>query len=842
MFHFRDVSLQRKLKWITALATTVALLIACVGIVAYDFYSARRVMVRDLKMLADITARNCESPLAFGDDYKKDAAGYLAAFEAEPRITAACVFNKKGEEFARYTRKNTSFVPPALVASGQQFTSERLQVFHPVVRDGEQETIGVLYLESDLDELHSRLRTYVGVVGLVLVLALAVALALSSRLQKVISEPVLRLAETVRLVSIERNYEVRARKLANDELGVLTDGFNEMLGQIQERDDALRSAHDDLEKRVQERTAQLRQEVVERKHAETVIQQQLARISLLNQITHAISERQDVESILSVVLQQLEEHLEITRGAFYLFHEDSETFECVAVGACHRNVGQGPWVKEFFLSSLKNGDLRACASGEVVHLRNLTDASVPFMESKDSRPGPVVALPLLVEGKLFGLLVTSRDAPDGFSGGECEFLKMLSEQVALAGHQADLYSKLQLAYNELRETQQAAMQHERLRALGQLASGIAHDINNALSPVAGFAELLLLGERNLSSAGSQYLAHIRTAAEDIGHIVSRLREFYRRRDDSRELALLDVNQVAGQAVDLTRPRWKDISQQQGVNIAVTTSFDDALPSVFGIESEVREALTNLLLNAMDAVTNNGTITVSTRLRESPLGKQGGEEVLISVRDDGVGMDEETRRRCLEPFFSTKGVRGTGLGLAMVYGIMERHDGRIEVESEPGKGTTMRLVFPVRTAGEQRVTLNADPGTPLHPLRILFVDDEPLLRQLVRSMLEHDGHSVVVADGGENALSEFRRARANDKPFGAVITDLGMPQMDGRVFARRIKAESPAMPVIMLTGWGTLMRSEEGKPLPVDCVLSKPPKIYELRQALRRTVQTPAACA
>ena len=127
-------------------------------------------------------------------------------------------------------------------------------------------------------------------------------------------------------------------------------------------------------------------------------------------------------------------------------------------------------------------------------------------------------------------------------------------------------------------------------------------------------------------------------------------------------------------------------------------------------------------------------------------------------------------------------------------------------------------------------------------KILIVDDEPLMRELVRSMLEHDGHSVVVADGGENALDEFRRAKRTDEPFSAVITDLGMPKMDGRVLANRIKTESPTMPVIMLTGWGALIRSDEGKPVQVDCVLSKPPKIYELRQALRRTVQTASALA
>jgi CheY-like chemotaxis protein len=212
------------------------------------------------------------------------------------------------------------------------------------------------------------------------------------------------------------------------------------------------------------------------------------------------------------------------------------------------------------------------------------------------------------------------------------------------------------------------------------------------------------------------------------------------------------------------------------------------------------------------------------------------DLMLEVVDTGVGMDEETRKRCLEPFFSTKGMRGTGLGLAMVYGIMERHEGRIEIESAVSKGTTMRLVFPIR----ERRSISAA-GAPSHSplsigsLRVLFVDDEPLLRQLVGDMLRTDGHTVEVADGGQEGLGLFRQALARSEPFDVVITDLGMPGMDGRKLTLLLKQESPETPVIMLTGWGALMRKDDETPLHVECVLSKPPRLSDLRDALRNTV-------
>jgi CheY-like chemotaxis protein len=212
-------------------------------------------------------------------------------------------------------------------------------------------------------------------------------------------------------------------------------------------------------------------------------------------------------------------------------------------------------------------------------------------------------------------------------------------------------------------------------------------------------------------------------------------------------------------------------------------------------------------------------------------------LLLEVIDTGLGMDEETRNRCLEPFFSTKGQRGTGLGLAMVYGTMQRHQGSIEIESAPGKGTTMRLVFPL-TEIDQAPAADRRPREPLAALHVLFIDDEPLLRELIREILEASGHTVTTADGGSEGIERFRELRRQGRIPDVVITDLGMPKVDGREVTLAVKRESPATPVIMMTGWGKMMRDQQEIRAPVDALISKPPQMAEIEETLRRVL--PAA--
>jgi len=389
---------------------------------------------------------------------------------------------------------------------------------------------------------------------------------------------------------------------------------------------------------------------------------------------------------------------------------------------------------------------------------------------------------------------------------------------------------VQKAYDELRRTQQVVVQQERLRALGQMASGVAHDVNNALSPIVAYSDLLLNAEPKLPEIAQKHLRTINKAGEDIAHIVARMREFYRRRSETQQLREVDLNQLVEEVIELTRPRWRDVPQREGISIDMHRELAADPPLLLSEPSDLREALINLVFNAVDALPQGGIITLATRSVTGTVRPQ----LQVEVRDNGIGMDEKTRQHCLEPFFSTKAQRGgTGLGLAMVYGMMERHEGNIEIESLPGRGTCVRLSFPIRETTAHAASAPALQNRQSRPLNILCIDDEPGVRELLNDCLAHFHHRVTLASTGKQGLELFREARLKRQPYEVVITDLGMPGVDGNQLTRTIKAESPNTPVIMMTGWGTMMKSDGETAPGVDALIGKPPRMQELNDLLLR---------
>ncbi|HEX6241770.1 MAG TPA: response regulator, partial [Polyangiales bacterium] len=479
--------------------------------------------------------------------------------------------------------------------------------------------------------------------------------------------------------------------------------------------------------------------------------------------------------------------------------------------------------------------LRRCVGGELVHENELERLPFAFPQRLAAAGiGALVAAPLAIETKVFGVLLVTRGSDD-FTSSECEFLRQLSEHVALAAHQAQMYDALQRAYNDLRQSQQTAIQQERLRALGQMASGIAHDINNALSPVVVYADVLLEREP-LSPQAREFMETIQRAVGDAAQTVARMSEFYRQREPQLVLKPVDLNELVPQVLNLTRARWSDMAQQRGIEIITRSDLCTDLPSIDGVESEIREALVNLIFNAVDAMPDGGVLSVRTGTQRPRGGPHESRRVYVEVQDTGVGMDQDTRERCLEPFFTTKGDRGTGLGLSMVFGTARRHEAEVDIDSAPRQGARVRLTFPGATR-PQTVQARDEPQR-IPPLRILLVDDDTLILRSLKAMLEGDGHRVVAAPGGEDGIRVW-----NEEPSGydIVITDLGMPRTDGRRVAAAVKERRPATPVLMLTGWGRGMVAD-GIPHHVDRLLSKPPKLLEVRAALAELTLDPAAAS
>jgi signal transduction histidine kinase len=402
----------------------------------------------------------------------------------------------------------------------------------------------------------------------------------------------------------------------------------------------------------------------------------------------------------------------------------------------------------------------------------------------------------------------------------------LKTEVAERGHAEEALreSNRQLAdaMAKLRDQQDHAIQRERLHALGRMASGIAHDFNNALAPILGFSELLLLRPALIADVekAKNYIEMIHSAAQQSAKVVSRLREFYRYREDTEIFAPVPLNDLINQVISLTQPRWKNQALGDGIQIRVKTEFQN-IPTVDGNESALREMVTNLMLNAIDAITEEGTITFRTFVR--------GEDAIMQIIDTGIGMSEEVRTRCLEPFFSTKEEHGSGLGLGIVHGIVRRHDGKIEIESELEKGSTVTICLPLykeeRAPAKRPVSEHVGA-----PLKILVVEDEPLVQEVICVYLTEDGHDVQTAVNGLDGLEKFKAGT-----FDLVLTDRAMPEMNGDQLASEIKEIAPHQPVILLTGFGDLMSGAGERPAGVDLVVSKPFTMNVLREAIARCV-------
>jgi signal transduction histidine kinase len=377
--------------------------------------------------------------------------------------------------------------------------------------------------------------------------------------------------------------------------------------------------------------------------------------------------------------------------------------------------------------------------------------------------------------------------------------------------------QLEDTLGQLKAAQEQLVKQERLRALGMMASGIAHDFNNALTMVLGYGELLApFFEQDVPDREREQFKHLMAAAEDASHVVARLRDFYRPADQDELRVPVDVNLAIQQAVMLTAPRWRDKCRAEGVQIEVETHLH-AVPPFLGHSPELREVLTNLIFNAVDAMPRGGTLRFST-------GSEDG-RICIAVGDTGVGMSEEECSRCLEPFYTTKGQHGTGLGLAAVYGFVQRYGGSIGIKSGKGEGSVFTLTLP----GSSVAPAEPEPErrTSQRLLRILVVDDQEIIRQLIAELLEAEGHfALPVADGAE----ALRKLSVGN--WDLVISDQSMPAMTGSQIAAEMRRRSLRVPFILLTGFGDEMRARGGNPEGVDLLLSKPVTASGLRKALQ----------
>jgi PAS domain S-box-containing protein len=426
----------------------------------------------------------------------------------------------------------------------------------------------------------------------------------------------------------------------------------------------------------------------------------------------------------------------------------------------------------------------------------------------------VVSVPLKLKGIVTGVLFAGSERLAAFDQADLDALQALGAHISTCIENARLYE-------ETKEVQYRLAESEKLRSLGLMTSGIAHDFNNLLSVILARTELALnhIGNEQVR----RHLEQVIASAKDGGETIHRLQDFARTRKDTSDFIGVDINQVVLEAIEISRPRWKDQAQGEGIQINVTTDLQaDGL--ILGAPAELREVLVNLVFNALEAMPEGGILHISTSISEGGLN--------LEVTDDGLGMTEEVKRQIFVPFFTTK-PGGTGLGLSMVYGVIQRHGGSIDVEGHPGEGTTVKVWLPTSANIDVDQSVDGiivDPHA-VEPATILVVEDEETIRDGLVETFTNAGHHVITAADGLEGFERFLEIGKLD----VVFTDLGMPKLSGWELVEQLRAFDPTLPIVILSGWGDEIDPMKVQHFGIAKVIGKPFETARLHTVLHEVM-------
>ena len=737
---FRDRPIRQKVNLIIVVASCIALILAGLGLVVYDLTTIRPRAFRDLQAQAELIRINTTAALAFQD--RRAATENLATLRAKREVASATLYGADGRVFASYMREPGAALPtsPSPPPPGRRFRNDRLMVSQPVEAEGQR--LGWLAMEYTLSPLWSRLPQYGIITGVVLLALLTVSLLLWRLLTSSITEPLARLAEASKAVARSKDPNIRAVKEADDEIGHLTDSFNEMLSTLEVRDSALR-----------ESTSQLLDAMT------------VARMS--------------------------------------------------------------SWVWDVPAGTMSWGGREAQVFGEKGRPANASLRSFLDVVHPSDRPAVEQGLTRAAgSGETCELDFRVLDA-----NGHIRWLDMRGQLAGHGSHQARVRG-LVMDMTDRRQLEEQLLESQKLESIGRLAGGVAHDFNNLLTGILGYARFALQSVPENHAARADIL-EIERAGTRAASLTSQLLAYARRQMIVPQIVRLNqlviamdslLRRLIGEDVDLETRCARDLWHAQ---------ID---PGQF------EQVIINLAVNARDAMPNGGRLTVETSnatlddsyMRQHPE-VLPGEYVVMAVADTGVGMDTATQIRIFEPFFTTKEQgKGTGLGLAVCYGIVKQAGGHLWVYSEPGRGTTFKVLLP--RASEEPSAPSAAPPPQQPPSRghetLLIVEDEPVVRKLtVRALTEH-GYHILEAGDCPSALAE---AHSHPGEVHLLITDVVMPGMNGKELADSLTAERPDLRVLYISGYAEHAVVRHGVLQEGIAFLSKPFDLNELARTVRRVL-------
>jgi PAS domain S-box-containing protein len=765
----RSLPFKAKLILVMTLASVASVALASAILFVYESRRYRSDEGEDLAAQADIIAANSVAALAFGDS--RAAGENLASLRFQSYISAAALYDRQGALFAAYQRSAEPGFVPETVPSTDRVATEGsdMVVVRTVERDGQPD--GTVFIRADASYVRSRVLSYGAMVALVFLLSIGAALGLSSQLQKVVSRPVLELTAAAVAVSQRQDYSIRVSSQAADELGHLSQAFNAMLGTIEGQNAALRAARDELESRVEARVRELRREMTQREQAQQALDASEARYRAIVDTTNE-----------------------------WIWSADVHGTPLYNNPAVERILGYAP------------DDLPGRSYLELLDAEERPRFERMLEEFAATRTG------------WSDIVVRLRHRDGGWRTIESSGTPILDASGAVVGFHGvnrDITQRVTLE-DQLRHAQ-------KMEAVGRLAGGVAHDFNNLLNVIMGYAALL--SRRVAAGADASRLAQIVKSAERAAGLTRQLLAFSRKQ--VLEPVVLDLNAVVGELGGMLR-------RLIGEDVELVLQPAAGLWPVKADPGQLEQVVMNLAVNARDAMPHGGALTITTaNVEVTPAEARqqatvpAGRYVVLTVRDNGCGMDQETQSHIFEPFFSTKEKgKGTGLGLATVYGVVQQTGGSIHVESAPGRGAAFHIYLPPSEGALAPAPPALAPELRHGAETVLLVEDEDSLRELTAELLEGLGYRVLAAGNGADAL---RSAQGHRGAIDLLLTDVVMPGISGREVAARLQQARPGVRVLFMSGYTDDAIAQHGVLEPGVRLLNKPFKMDQLAHAVAQAL-------